>query len=965
MAVTIDQLQLEIKSSSASAAANLDALSASLTRLRTAVKGGVGLTTATKQFQAFAATVNGMQIPAEKISDLANALKPLSTIGKSNLGSTLNQLKKIPEIVAGLDDTKLAAFAEKIKQVTIAILPLSTEMEKVSLGFSKLPANIQKAINANAKLTESNKKTSKSYGILGTGISAVQARLGIMALALKRAASVIGGWIKESNDYIENLNLFTVAMGKYADSAKEYAETVGAALGIDPSEWMRNQGVFMTLLTGFGVIEEKAALMSKNLTQLGYDLSSFFNISFADSMQKLQAGISGELEPLRRLGYDLSQAKLEAIAMGLGIEKSVSDMTQAEKAMLRYRAILTQVTTAQGDMARTLEAPANQLRVLSAQATLAARALGDIFIPILNAVLPVAIAVLQVIRELAEGFAALFGYKMQKVEYGNTDTAGSFDDVADSAGGAAKAVERYALAIDELNTISENKGGGGSGGSSDLSVLDELYKDLPVYDFLDGIQKKADELKDTIKEILKWAGLVGAALLGWKLAKGFLDGIDKLLDALGLLGGPAGETLEGALGVAGEALEGAASALGNVLDGLTSLFKGGDGSNGSNGKITIDNSQALEAIKQVQDALDAIKDVRLVISSSLKKAMGSGGAYGGGTPGGGSSRGGGGGRGSVISDTIQDTVKDTRDAKVEIEILDLWSELVADTQNAWNQIRAAVTEGWPQANATLSNRISDIRITMFGGFSNILGDTITMWSAIRNTVISGWEEAQTSLVAKLSNLRNAATTIWYQIRNESKDRWDEIRRSVTNGWDEVKTTLSGKLQGIVNEISSKLATAASTASGYINSILASIRQLENATVSVDVKYTESTLPPSVKDEFGGGGGTSRGGGGGRFSLEADGGFPPVGQMFIAREAGPELVGTIGGRTAVANNDQIVEGIAEGVYGAVVAAMSNFGGSGNVQLEVYLDGKQIESSVRTTQQRRGVALATGGIYNYGG
>lgn len=85
-------------------------------------------------------------------------------------------------------------------------------------------------------------------------------------------------------------------------------------------------------------------------------------------------------------------------------------------------------------------------------------------------------------------------------------------------------------------------------------------------------------------------------------------------------------------------------------------------------------------------------------------------------------------------------------------------------------------------------------------------------------------------------------------------------------------------------------------------------------------------------------------------------------MFIAREAGPEMVGTIGGRTAVANNDQIETGIAAAVYKAVVAAQGESGG-GSMSVEVYLDGKQIESSVRTTRQRRGVALATGGILNY--
>lgn len=110
--------------------------------------------------------------------------------------------------------------------------------------------------------------------------------------------------------YVENLNLFTVAMGDAADEAYEYAYAVNDALGIDPSEWMRNQGIFKQISSGFGVVEEKANLMSKNLTQLGYDISSFYNISIEEAMQKLESGISGEIEPLRRLGYAIVQVIL-------------------------------------------------------------------------------------------------------------------------------------------------------------------------------------------------------------------------------------------------------------------------------------------------------------------------------------------------------------------------------------------------------------------------------------------------------------------------------------------------------------------------------------------------------------------------------------------------------------------------------------------------------------------------------
>lgn len=541
MAVTIDQLQLEIKSSSTSAAANLDALSASLTRLRTAVKGGVGLTTATKQFQAFATAIKGVEVPTEKVGALVAALKPLETIGRSRLGTAINQLKKIPEVVERLDNQKIAEFAEKIQQVTAAILPLSTEMEKVALGFSRLPANIQKAINANAKLTNSNTKTAKSYGVLGTGIRSGVAKIGVLYLALRRVASAIGGWIKESNDYVENLHLFTVAMGKYAQSAKEYAEQAGEALGIDPSEFMRYQGVFMNMARGYGIAAEQAAIMSKNLTQLGYDLASLYNVSFDVAMEKLESALSGQPRPMREWGFDLSETTLKAKALQLGIEKNVESMSQGEKALIRYVQLLDTARRigALGDMARTLEAPANQLRVLEAQAIQAARALGNIFIPALNAILPVAIAVINVIRDLAASFAALFGYSLPEIDYSGVEgMSGALDDVGKSAGGAAKQLERYNLAIDELNVISESKGGGGAG-SNASTVLEQLSGNLPVYTFLDEVKRRVDNLKESVKGLLEVVGLVGLALAGWMLA----DKLSKLSGIAGLLKQIAGTVL--------------------------------------------------------------------------------------------------------------------------------------------------------------------------------------------------------------------------------------------------------------------------------------------------------------------------------------------------------------------------------------------------------------------------------------
>lgn len=427
-----------------------------------------------------------------------------------------------------------------IDALTQSLIKLK-DATKGGLGLSAVSKEIGKVDKATKEASISNKNASKSFTDLFYKVK-------VGANSFKVLGKSIWSAIGKSNDYIENVNLFTVSMGKYADEAMAYGETVSDAMGIDTSEWIRSQGIFMTLATGFGVAGDRANKMSKNLTQLGYDLSSFFNISTEDAMQKLQSGLSGELEPLRRLGYDLSQAKLEATALELGITKTVSAMTQAEKAQLRYYAIMTQVTTAQGDMARTLDDPANQLRVLKAQMNMAAREIGNIFIPALNAILPFAIAVTKVIRSLANTIAGLFGYEMPEIEsvtgsvVENTDaTAGNLEEAQKEA----KKLKSYMLGFDELNVINPNEGSSSEGASGS-----EFEFDLPEYDFMAGlVESKVATIVEEMKEwlgitddidtwselldtrlgsILKTVGLIGAGIAAWKVTKTFLDAITTL-----------------------------------------------------------------------------------------------------------------------------------------------------------------------------------------------------------------------------------------------------------------------------------------------------------------------------------------------------------------------------------------------------------------------------------------------------
>ena len=465
-----------------------------------------------------AALANVRWTDGDKLRTLADGLRPLSELGKANMTTFINQLKKLPTVIEELEKADIDKLTQQMKELAAAMKPFADEMQKVSNGFSAFPSRIQRLIRSTEQYNGTVRRATNSTSAWNKVANGL--KFGTMIYGLSRLASMIGTAITKSNEYQENLNLFTVAMGEYVQEAFDYGQAVSEVLGIDLSDWIRNQGVFNTLLTGFGDTAERAALMSKNLTQLGYDLSSFFNISVEDAMQKLQSGISGELEPLRRLGYDLSQARLEAVALSLGIDKSVMSMTQAEKAELRYYAIMTQVTTAQGDLARTLESPANQLRILSAQFNMAARSIGNIFIPALNAILPYAIAVVEVIREIADAIASLFGFELTEVDYSGITAgasgAGSMADSLDEAAGAAKKLKQYTAGFDELNVFSPDSGSAGSGvGAGGGNGFDF---ELPEYDFIgEAIQTRVGEIKAMIENSL---ADITAVVSGFSLAIG-------------------------------------------------------------------------------------------------------------------------------------------------------------------------------------------------------------------------------------------------------------------------------------------------------------------------------------------------------------------------------------------------------------------------------------------------------------
>lgn len=498
---------------------------------------------------------------ASHLTALSQAVKPLSGIGKSNLGSLLNQLSKVPDISKKLDTRSISEFAMKIQQLTTAMKPLAAQMDAVARGFAALPTNINKAANSLNNYNKAQEKSAAKHGLLSGAIGSLKTKWLAYAYSYQLIADILQQSMDSFNDRYENMNLFSVAMGKYADDAYNYAEKVSQALGINMSDWARFQGVFMQLGTGFGIATDKAYSMSRGLTELTYDISSFFNLPIEEAYNKVASGITGELEPLRRLGYALDEATLQQVAYRNGINMSMQEMTQAEKAQIRYIAMVEQSGNVIGDMARTLVSPANAIRILRAQISSLAQTFGMLVSVVAAKVIPILQAIVIVVTKVINAISILLTGKGLKqwdksafnvaTNYGSAasaanDAAGAADKNAKAtkkAADNAKKMKQYMMGWDELNVIDTSAdkaaegGGGGAGGAggggglggSDLGLdLDSLWTE----DMLKGLDKQAQDLANTIWNMLPLVAGVGTAFGAWKIGHGLYKAVTDLNKAM-------------------------------------------------------------------------------------------------------------------------------------------------------------------------------------------------------------------------------------------------------------------------------------------------------------------------------------------------------------------------------------------------------------------------------------------------
>lgn len=333
------------------------------------------------------------------------------------------------------------------------------------------------------------------------GVSGAIVKMKIVFGTLTSGANKLVDLIKSASEYEEALNLFTVSMGSQAEEATKWIERFSEALYMDPSNIMQYMGSLNSLISGLGVGAENSYLMSKNLTQLAYDLASFKNLSVEEAFTKLQSGISGEIEPLRNVGVALSQNTLQELANSLGIQRRVAEMSEAEKAQLRYIQILKSTSDWQGDMGRTLISPANSIRVLKEQFTQLGRAIGRIFIPIIMKAIPYVIALTEILTDLANRLADFLGYEFADIDYsGLEDVKTEVGNIGTEADKTTNKLNTMLAPFDELNVVQNktNSAGSGLGG-----VGGDLGVDLPEYDALADLTEKFKENVDEARANLE------------------------------------------------------------------------------------------------------------------------------------------------------------------------------------------------------------------------------------------------------------------------------------------------------------------------------------------------------------------------------------------------------------------------------------------------------------------------------
>ena len=964
---------------------------------------------------------------AANINKLADALENLKE--KAKLGQTVKNLEKLSKALNGLQGNSSGIA-----------------------NINKLSNKMQNLASSTFHVATASQSAKKGFDMSSVGLMALISNYGTLIGVVNQAIQAVSQMLAQAIEWDGIQFRFGRAFGEDAEETYEYIQKINEALGINIQEFMQYSSLYGSLLSGFGMEQEKITAISVGLTELSYDIWAAYNDRFKSleaASEAVRSAITGEIEPIRNAGIALTEASLQEFIdqthlAGVSIEK----LTEAQKSEVRYAAMVNAAMNQGivGTYAREMQTAEGAVRSLSQSFKGLVQALGSLFIPLLQVVVPYVTAFVELITDAVFWVAKLFGIPIQKIDWGTpakgigglSEGAKDATKGLDSATKAAKKLKDYTMGFDELNVISPDtgsaaSGSGGSGGAGDSgwgSGLDlkSLWDDSVFAD----ASKKVDEIKQKILDFAekwKWAfaiaGIAMTAFAGHKLWKMFtktalFGGLKKVIDTLGAFfallkeGSPLGDTLAATFPKLANAF--------NKVKTAVSVFVGG-----LSGGAMVAIVAVITAIASVvyflyenwEKVTEAVKNFfKENIAPKLEKI------------------------GEHFSDIKEAVGPIYESVKKFFQDID-WSKLdwigkIFETIGGiiFSVVGGVIATAFNMLVGMIENLIQiftglveitsgviQFIVALFkGDFQGIIDSTrlITtgiekLWDGLVELVIGLVVDLFKGVVSWFANLADELDIFsentkkvfkqlwsdvksWWNtnvapkftkeywkskfetIRAAIKDKLEEAKTAITEKYGEVKNWFNQtvapvltkeywktKFDGIKSGLKAKLDEAWTEVKGFF-SVEKWKDAVEDAVKAIRDNFTMPSLPKiklevtwdtnvgplkkAVYEALGLNGWPNL-----KWTAYATGGFPRMGEAFIAREAGPELVGRIGNRTAVANNDQIISGIADGVYSAVVAAMSETqrGNSGEQPVIVYLDGKQIYSNVKRTESRRGVDL----------
>lgn len=546
-----------------------------------------------------------LQKMANAFSDLgkantvsASVAQMASSISKLGYKTSSTAISNIPKLATSMNElistlSKAPKVSGDVIQLTNALSNLASQGSRVKSAANAVSSSVKKASVSTDTYTDSTKRATSSSGSLFSQIT----RLTAAFFTLKSVAGTIWKSVNSSMDYGETINMFQVSLKKIGEdaaksagismgskageeyaisfmrSAEEFSKDFSNKLGLDPDMIMKYQAVFAQISNSMGTTANTADNLSRSFAMLGNDIASLWNIDTETAMKKLQSGIVGEIEPMRALGVDISNTALQQTAYNYGIEDSVSKMSQAAKVQLRYLTIMRQTSVAHTDLARTINSPSNQLRILKQQWDNLCRSIGNVFMPVVQAVLPYINALVIALRKVTDSIAAAMGFETPDyadsevytdVSSGLDGVSGSYDNAGSSADKATASANKFKKAImgfDQFNILSDNTknskdkdknnstadGGGGYGGL-DNAINDATNGYMQKYnEQLKAMKDRAEEISDKIvpkiqamieafDNMIPAIAGVAAAFTTYKLVNWFTS----LGDKLSWIGTPAG-----------------------------------------------------------------------------------------------------------------------------------------------------------------------------------------------------------------------------------------------------------------------------------------------------------------------------------------------------------------------------------------------------------------------------------------